>query len=86
MLAGFTAAQAVSDQTAQLTDALQRLVNQTDGPPGIAVVIQRNTSLPTLYTAGFANVETRHDSYGHLIFLCVASVVNAFSGAAASLW
>ena len=82
VLAGYTAAQAVDNQTAQLTNALQRIVNQTDGPPGIAVVIQRNTSVPTLYIAGFANVETRQP-WTLDTSMRIASVAKAFSGAAA---
>src|SRR6478609_1333508 len=66
---------------AKLDRALAQLVGVKGGPPGIAVVVQRDDELK-LHTAGAANVKT-----GKPAKLTdrtrVASVAKAFSGAAA---
>ncbi len=66
---------------AALNRALKRLVRQPDGPPGIAVVVQRGLH-GALYRAGTANLATgapirAADS------MRLASVAKAFSGATA---
>ena len=66
---------------AALNRALARLVRQPDGPPGIAVVVQRG-GRAVLHRAGTANVATgapirASDS------MRLASVAKAFSGAVA---
>jgi D-alanyl-D-alanine carboxypeptidase len=81
-----TGAGAVSAGTARGADAalnraLARLVRQPDGPPGIAVVVQRG-GRAVLYRAGTANLATgapirASDS------MRLASVAKAFSGAVA---
>jgi D-alanyl-D-alanine carboxypeptidase len=64
-----------------LDAALEKLVSRRDGPPGIAVVVQRDGE-PQLHAAGSADVEAETppaiDDH-----IRVASVAKAFSGAAA---
>jgi CubicO group peptidase (beta-lactamase class C family) len=82
-LAQNTGASAGAAQSADATlnRALTRLVRQADGPPGIAVVVQRG-GRAVLHRAGTANLATgvpirASDS------MRLASVAKAFSGAAA---
>ena len=71
---------AVAD--AALDRALDHLVAQADGPPGIAVVVQRGAD-PVLHSAGTSMVgsETPIELNDHLR---LASVAKAFSGAVAT--
>jgi D-alanyl-D-alanine carboxypeptidase len=75
------AATSPSTADAALDRALDALVAKRDGPPGIAVVVQRGTT-PTLHESGTAALDTRAP-----IRLSdhtrVASVAKAFSGATA---
>jgi D-alanyl-D-alanine carboxypeptidase len=79
--AGTASASTAAHADAALNRALARLVRQPDGPPGIAVIVQRG-SRPVLHRAGTANVATgapirASDS------MRLASVAKAFSGATA---
>ena len=71
---------AVAD--AALDRALDRLVAQADGPPGVAVVVQRGAD-PVLHPAGTSMIgsETPIELNDHLR---LASVAKAFSGAVAT--
>ncbi len=64
-----------------LDTALEKLVRRKDGPPGVAVVVQRDDE-PRLHAAGLGDVETESPPVidDHVR---VASVAKAFSGAAA---
>ncbi len=66
---------------ASLESALARLVARRDGPPGIAVLVQRGERA-TLHSAGFADVRSRRRirASDHMR---LASVAKAFSGAVA---
>ena len=66
---------------AVLNQALARLVRHADGPPGIAVVVQRG-GRAVLHRAGTANVATRAPIRGS-DSMRLASVAKAFSGAVA---
>ena len=79
--AGAASAGTARGADAALNRALARLVRQPDGPPGIAVMVQRGARA-VLHRAGTANVATgapirASDS------MRVASVAKAFSGAVA---
>jgi D-alanyl-D-alanine carboxypeptidase len=67
---------------AALDQALERFVGQLDGPPGIAVVVQRGAA-PSLHEAGAAVFDTTTpiQSTDHVR---LASVAKAFSGAVAT--
>lgn len=75
-------AQTSPSTDAALDHALHALVRAPEGPPGIAVIVQRNGTAPTLHRAGTANLATgapirSGDS------MRLASVAKAFSGAVA---
>src|SRR5436190_3393236 len=79
--AGAASAGTAQGAGAALNRALARLVRQPDGPPGIAVVVQRGRRA-VLHRAGTANLATgapirASDS------MRLASVAKAFSGAVA---
>jgi D-alanyl-D-alanine carboxypeptidase len=64
---------------AALQRAIDMLVSKPDGPPGVAVVVQRG-GRPTLRTAGVANVR-RKQAIKASDHMRLASVAKAFSGA-----
>lgn len=64
-----------------LQRAIDAFVKRADGPPGIAVVVQRGAE-PALFTAGAANTTT-NEPFTLTDAMRLASVAKAFSGAAA---
>jgi len=82
LIAGACGSSAASaDQASALDQALRSFVHRGDGPPGIAVVIQRDQA-PVLHQAGTAIVGTRRP-VRITDHLRLASVAKAFSGATA---
>jgi D-alanyl-D-alanine carboxypeptidase len=72
---------ATSKADTQLQRALDAIVKQPDGPPGISVVVQRGAA-PVQFVAGLGDVATRQP-FGLTDAMRLASVAKAFSGAAA---
>jgi D-alanyl-D-alanine carboxypeptidase len=73
---------ATSKADTALQRALDAIVQREDGPPGIAVVVQRGSQPAILHTAGVADISTKQPiTAGDAMRL--ASVAKAFSGAAA---
>jgi D-alanyl-D-alanine carboxypeptidase len=73
---------ATSTADTNLQRALDAIVKRDDGPPGIAVVVQRGSQPAILHTAGVADVSSKQPiTAGDAMRL--ASVAKAFSGAAA---
>jgi D-alanyl-D-alanine carboxypeptidase len=79
--AGAASASTAQGADAALNRALARLVQHADGPPGIAVVVQRG-GRAVLHRAGTANVATGAPIRGS-DSMRLASVAKAFSGAVA---
>jgi D-alanyl-D-alanine carboxypeptidase len=79
--AGATSAGTAHSRDAALDRALTRLVRQADGPPGIAVVVQRGHRA-VLHRAGTANLATG-EPIRAADSMRLASVAKAFSGAVA---
>lgn len=67
---------------AALDGAVEALVDSTDGPPGIAVVVQRGAAAPAVHAAGTGTVgqDTPISGTDHLR---IASAAKAYSGATA---
>jgi D-alanyl-D-alanine carboxypeptidase len=72
---------AASAADAALDQALTRLVGQPDGPPGVAVVVQRGAQ-PALHRAGAANLAAKAP-FQAADSMRLASASKAFSGAVA---
>lgn len=66
----------------RLDAALSSFVGRADGPPGIAVVVQRDANAPVMHSFGTAEVGA-HRPIRIEDHLRIASVSKAFSGAAA---
>jgi D-alanyl-D-alanine carboxypeptidase len=73
---------ATSAADRNLQRALDAIVARPDGPPGIAVVVQRGSAPAVLHTAGVADTSTGAKISGG-DSMRLASVAKAFSGAAA---
>jgi D-alanyl-D-alanine carboxypeptidase len=76
----FGLASAGDEDEGPLQRALERLVSNEGGPPGIIVVVTRGKSID-VHTAGVANLESRRPIHLH-DHMRLASVAKAFSGAA----
>src|SRR6476659_5351509 len=73
---------ATSTADTNLQRALDAIVKRDDGPPGIAVVVQRRSQPAILQTAGVADISTKQPITASDA-MRLASVAKAFSGAAA---